>query len=104
MRGPGMNLLLGAAAAALLAACGGGDVAAEQQAMRSPERVQRKTAEALSVADAGSVSVSDIHLEKSDRGKSLVVKWKATGPAGDYLCNADKRIDFPVCEVAAPAT
>lgn len=99
-----VKLALAACGLMMLAACGGGDVAAEQQALRAPERVLQKTAEALGVADAAGVSVSDIHLEKSDRGKSLVVKWKATGPAGDYVCNADKRVDFPVCEVAAPAT
>lgn len=102
MRNTGLKLVLAGLGLALLAACGGGDVAAEQQAMRSPERVQQKTAEALGVADAASVTISDIHLEKSDRGKSLVVKWKAVGPAGSYLCNADKRLDFPVCEVTAP--
>jgi len=85
-----------------LAGCGGRDVAGEQQAMRSPERIQQKTAEALSIADAASVSVSNIEVTKSPRGKSLIVVWRAATPDGrSYLCSSDKRLDFPVCEVAS---
>jgi hypothetical protein len=85
-----------------LAACSGENIAAEEQAMRSPERLQKKTAEALSIADAGGVTVSNIELTKSPRGKSLIVVWRATGPDGtSYLCNSDKRVDFPICEAAS---
>jgi len=84
--------------ALLASACGGEDIAAQQEAMRSPDRVQAKTAEILAPDNPGSVSVSDIRLAKSPRGKSLIVEWTARGPGGTYACNADKRIDFPVCE------
>jgi len=88
--------------AVCLAGCGGRDVAGEQQALRSPEHIQQKTAEALSIADVTSVTVSNIELTKSPRGKSLIVVWRAATPDGkSYLCNSDKRLDFPVCEVAS---
>jgi hypothetical protein len=93
---------LSAACGALVSACGaqGEDsVSAQMEKLRSPERVQQKTAEVLSPDAPDKVTVSDIHLEKSDRGKSLIVKWKAVGPQGDFLCNADKRVDFPECEL-----
>ncbi|MEZ5939588.1 MAG: hypothetical protein R3C52_15420 [Hyphomonadaceae bacterium] len=97
-----MRMLMGglAALAICVGGCGENDAAERQQALRSPERVQQKTAEALSVADIASVAVSNIHLEEHPRGKSLIVVWDAKTPDGDYRCNSDKRVDFPVCEPA----
>ena len=43
-----------------------------------------------------------IHLRKSDRGKSLIVEWTALGPQGTFKCNADKRVDFPECDLQPP--
>ncbi|NDD65241.1 MAG: hypothetical protein EBZ36_14885 [Acidobacteria bacterium] len=83
--------------------CGQGtDIAAQQQALRSPERIQAKTAEILSPDAPSLVTVSDIHLRKSDRGKSLIVEWTALGPQGTFKCNADKRVDFPECDLQPP--
>jgi hypothetical protein len=82
----------------LCAACGGEDIAAQQQAMRSPERIQQKTAELIAPDNPAAVTVSDIRLAKHPRGKSLIVEWLAQGPDGRYRCNADKRVDFPVCD------
>lgn len=89
----------------IAAGCGEGpDISAQQQALRSPERIQMKTAELLSPESTSLVSVSDIHLRKSDRGKSLIVEWTATAPQGRFLCNADKRVDFPECELQSEST
>ena len=91
--------------ALIAAACGEGpDISAQQQALRSPERLQMKTAELLSTDATSDVTVSDIHLRKSDRGQSLIVEWTATTPQGRFLCNADKRVDFPECELQSDAS
>lgn len=88
----------------IAAGCGEGpDISAQQQALRSPERIQLKTAELLSPDAPSLVTVSDIHLRKSDRGKSLIVERTATSPQGLFLCNADKRVDFPECELQSDA-
>lgn len=85
--------------AATFAACSpppDGGNAAKFEALRAPDRVQKKTAEVLAPNAPATVTVSDIHLEK--KGKGLGVVWTAKSPAGEFLCNADKRVDFPVCE------
>lgn len=86
------------ASAAMLAACGGPDPAAEQEAMRAPANVQQKTAEILALADAASVTVTDIHLREADAGGTQIVEWSAKTPEGDYTCNSDAQMAHPVCD------
>lgn len=82
------------------ASCGDTTVTDEREARRAPERVLAKTVEILAPDNPDAVSVDNIHLEKSPRGKSLIVVWDAVGPQGKFRCNADQRVDFPVCDVA----
>ncbi len=88
------------ASSVLLAGCGGdSSVVEEREARRSPERILAKTVEILAPDAPDTVSVDNIRLEKSPRGKSLIVVWDAVGPQGVFRCNADQRVDFPVCDV-----
>ena len=82
------------------AGCGGDTtVTDDREARRAPERILAKTVEILDPEHPDTVSVDNIHLEKSPRGKSLIVVWDAVGPQGKFRCNADQRVDFPVCDV-----
>lgn len=96
---PGVGLAL-ASVLLVTAGCGDNAVVDEREARRAPERILAKTVEVLGPVEASAVSVDNIHLEKSPRGKSLIVVWDAVGPQGKYRCNADQRVDFPVCDLA----
>ena len=87
--------------ALVLSGCGGDTtVTDEREARRAPERILAKTVEILAPNAPDTVSVDNIRLEKSPRGKSLIVVWDAVGPQGTFRCNSDQRVDFPVCDVA----
>ena len=80
--------------------CGDTTVTDDREARRAPERILAKTIEILAPDNPDTVSVDNIHLEKSPRGKSLIVVWDAVGPQGNFRCNSDQRVDFPVCDAA----
>jgi hypothetical protein len=88
-----------ACATLLLAGCGQGNLAAELEALQSPDHIQQKTAEIIAPDAPQSVTVSDINTREADGGAAAGIEWSARSPAGEFACKADERIEYPECEL-----